>query len=89
MRETVVEILSDQTNAAVMRHPDRQFPGVLIQGDSLSGLCRDADELCELLGRNSEHFEEANLLRNKLQSYLVHYKSTLLEHDIPLPFSDR
>jgi Family of unknown function (DUF6959) len=26
-----VEIYSDQTNAAIMRHPGRRFPGVLIQ----------------------------------------------------------
>jgi hypothetical protein len=89
MRTVNIEIFSDATNAAVIRHPDRQFPGVLVQGDSLSSLCGDADELCELLGRGSEHFEEANLLRNKLQSYLTHYKSVLLEHGISLPFSDR
>ncbi len=87
MRKAELEILSDQTNAAIMRHPDRRFPGVLIQGDSLSSLCGDADELCDLLGRGSDYYEEANLLRNKLQSYLTHYKAVLLEHDIPLPFS--
>lgn len=33
MREDKVEILSDTTNAAIMRHLGRRFPGVLIQGD--------------------------------------------------------
>jgi hypothetical protein len=27
-----VEIYSDKTNSAVLRHPARKFPGVLIQG---------------------------------------------------------
>lgn len=88
MREEKVEIYSDLTNAAVLRHPDRRFPGVLVQGDTLSSLCKDADELCQKIGRGSELFEDANILRNQLQSFLAHYKSTLLEHDIPLPFND-
>ena len=33
-----VEIYSDATNAAVMRHPGRRFPGMLIQGDTLHSL---------------------------------------------------
>lgn len=44
MRSEDVEIFSDMTNAAVMRHPGRKFPGVLIQGDTLYTLCREADE---------------------------------------------
>jgi hypothetical protein len=40
-----VEIYSDTTNAAVMRHPGRHFPGLLIQGDSLYGLCGRADDV--------------------------------------------
>lgn len=35
MRVEPVEIYSDATNAAVMRHPGRHVPGFLIQGDSL------------------------------------------------------
>src|SRR5262245_1747536 len=34
-----VEIYSDVSNAAVMRHPGRRFPGVLVQGDTLYTLC--------------------------------------------------
>ena len=83
-----VEIFSDTTNAAVMRHPGRAFPGVLIQGDSLSILCKQADLVCQQIGRSSEGFEEANDLRNSLWSYLNHYKATLLEHAMKLPFSD-
>lgn len=88
MRTEEVEILSDQTNAAVMRHPGRHFPGVLVQGDSLSTLCHMADDVCRVLGRSSPAFEDANELRNALQAYLSHYKSVLAEHNLPLPFSD-
>ena len=84
-----VEILSDRTNAAVIRHPDRKFPGVLIQGDTLSTLCFSADAACREIGRSSPGFGEANYLRNALHALLNHYKVVLGEHDIPLPFSDQ
>jgi len=88
MREASVEILSDRTNAAVLRHPDRKFSGVLVQGDTLYTLCYRADAACREIGRSSPGFVEANDLRNALHSLLSHYKAVLGEHDIPLPFSD-
>jgi len=89
MRNESVEILSDATNAAVMRHPGRRFPGVLVQGDSLYILCRKADEACTEVGRGAPGYEELNELRNSLWSYLNHYKVTLAEHNIPLPFFEQ
>ena len=82
-----VEIFSDETNRAVMRHPGRKFPGILIEGDSLSALCQQADVACAQIARDSAGFDEANKMRNALWSYLNHYKSTLDEHGIGLPFS--
>ena len=38
VRTELVEIYSDKTNAAVLRHPGRHFPGVLVQGDDLYAL---------------------------------------------------
>jgi hypothetical protein len=46
MHTEPVEIYSDATNAAVMRHPGRKFPGVLIQGDTLHTLCVSTDSAC-------------------------------------------
>ena len=89
MRVEDVEIFSDLTNAAVMRHPGRNFPGVLLQGDSLYILCQLADQACQQTGRGSPGFAEANELRNMLWSYLNHYKATLAEHKIALPFSEQ
>jgi hypothetical protein len=84
-----VEIYSDATNAVVMRHPGRRFPGFLIQGDSLYSLCLEADDVCAALGRDAPGFDRANRLRNRLWSALAHYRSTLDEHQIPLPFSEQ
>jgi hypothetical protein len=90
MHTASVEIYSDQTNAAIMRHPDRRFPGVLIQGDSLHALCVRADEACAAAKSDldSDAYGVLNELRNALWDYLNHYKVTLVEHQIGLPFSD-
>jgi hypothetical protein len=90
MRVEKVEIYSDKSNSAVLRHPDRKFPGILIQGDNLHLLCQMADKACSD-GRASlspETYADLNQLRNALQGYLTHYKVVLGEHDIQLPFSE-
>jgi hypothetical protein len=89
MRVEPVEILSDETNAVVMRHPARRFPGVLLQGDTLYTLCQRADVACREAGRASPGFEEMNSVRNHLWGLLSHYKQVLIEHDLPLPFSEQ
>jgi hypothetical protein len=89
MRTEIVEIYSDQTNAAVLRHPGRKFPGVLVQGDTLHSLCRRADDACAGARGlvQSDAYDELNDLRNHLWSLLNHYKVVLGEHQIQLPFS--
>jgi hypothetical protein len=89
MRVEPVEILSDATNAAVMRHPGRRFPGFRFQGDTLYSLCLRADDVCSSIGRGVAGYEEANDLRNRLWAALNHYKSVLDEHKLPLPFCER
>jgi hypothetical protein len=79
MRTESIEIYSDQTNAAVMKHPGRTFPGVLVQGDNLYDLCWRAEMACKGIGRGAPGFEEANELRNILWAYLSHYKTTLTD----------
>ena len=88
MRLEPVEIYSDETNAAVMRHPGRHFPGVLVQGDTLYGLCQRADTACREIGRGSPAYDDLNHLRNALWGLLAHYKAVLAEHDLPVPFSE-
>ena len=89
MRIAEVEIYFDATNAAVMRHPDRRFPGVLIQGDTLHTLFVSADACRAALGRLDEddRYELAEL-HERLKDLLGHYKAVLAEHQIPLPFSE-
>jgi hypothetical protein len=91
MKIEPVEIYSDRSNAAIMRHPGRRFPGVLVQGDTLFLLSDRADWLCKNLREqiDSESYRELNDLRNALWGFLTHYKETLAEHGVGLPFSDK
>jgi len=89
MRRQEFEVFSDQSNAVVVRHPSRQFPGCLIQGDSLSILLQslmvvqsEADVLSE---------EAAGELRDVVESLselMSNYRAALLSHGILLPSSD-
>ena len=91
MHKETVEIYSDATNQAVMRHPARKFPGVLIQGDSLHALCVKADTVCSE-GRDAlspDGYSEMNSIRNALWEMLNHYAAVLGEHDIPVPYSNK
>lgn len=90
MRIEPVEIYADTTNAAVLRHPGRKFPGVLIQGDTLYSMCPAADFICSRAKSklDGETSAELNELRNKLWSFVTHYKAVLEEHQLPVPFSE-
>ena len=90
MRTEPVDIYSDLSNSAVMRHPQRSFPGVLIQGDTLHRLCLMADAACEGANslRGTDAWDELIALRESLRDKLTHYKAVLGEHGLPLPFSE-
>jgi len=90
MRTEPVEIYSDAKNSAVMKHPGRHFPGVLVQGDTLHSLCVAADKSCEAARGclSEDEYLELNDLRNHLWDLLNHYKRVLGEHQIKLPFSE-
>jgi heme oxygenase len=88
MRTATVEIYSDATNAAIIRHPDRKFPGVLIQGDTLSNLASAASALSKSATKlfTEDEALDAQDLAERLTALVEHYKSVLEEHKIPLPF---
>lgn len=90
MRTELVEIYSDTSNAVIMRHPGRNFPGVLMQGDTLYSMCQSADHIFSAAGGSSSEDlrDELNELRNHLWTLLNHYKQVLAEHAIQLPFSE-
>jgi hypothetical protein len=90
MRTEQVEIYSDASNQAILRHPARRFPGVLVQGDILkilhgemvAALTEAGDTLTEDARLDLEH------VRDFLGGCLEHYRVVLGEHDMELPFAD-
>jgi predicted RNase H-like HicB family nuclease len=90
MRRAEVEIYSDASNAAILRHPERRFPGCLIQGDSLSELLQSLERVARESGALSED-AAADLadVVEALEEKLAHYKATLLAHGIELPFNEK
>jgi hypothetical protein len=83
-----VEIYSDATNAAILRHPGRRFPGVLIQGDTLHSICSELDRVCTAAQASltADDYEDLEDLRERLRELLLHYQRTLDQHGLALPF---
>ncbi|WP_404962392.1 DUF6959 family protein [Streptomyces sp. 147326] len=88
MERIEVELFTDPGNDAVVRLPPRNFPGVLIQGDSLSIIRADVAEIVEACdqGDVGEAREAAAILLSNLDELLARYTEALKAHDIPIPF---
>ena len=71
------KILSSQSNVAVVQLPSREYPGSVIQGDSLMSLLSDTlDVLEELKGRpDGEAFHAALSVAERLEDRLQHYNA--------------
>jgi hypothetical protein len=85
VRTEQVEIYSDATNAAVMRHPGRNFPGMLVQGDTLARLCKMASAALAGAKPESEQWHDLKELADELQWRVDFYAQVLREHNIQLP----
>lgn len=89
MRIESVEIYSDATNAAVLRHPQRRFAGCLIQGDTLYTLLQSLRAVQVEAGHLSEGAAvELFDVIDRLDELLQNYKSVLSDHGIELPFHE-
>ena len=88
MERIEVELFSHPGNNAVVRMPGRLFPGVLIQGDSLSNLRHEVARVVEACtrGEMNEAREGSACVLADLDALLEDYSTALRDHDIPLPF---
>jgi DNA-binding GntR family transcriptional regulator len=88
MKTELVEIYSDASNLAVIRHPNRRFPGVLIQGDSLFILVEEAKEILQAVRsiRNEDLVTVVEEHLDKLKKRLDHYEEVLAKNGIELPY---
>lgn len=90
MRLEQVEIYSDASNAAVMRHPGRRFPG-LVQGDTISNLAswlsRAVAEI-ETSSLSDEAQEGLLYVHETLAGLAEHYSNVVSQHGIRPPLQD-
>jgi hypothetical protein len=53
-----VEIFTDQGNGAVLRLPNRKYPGLLLQGDTLRNLIAMAESVEQLSATGSAELQQ-------------------------------
>lgn len=84
-----IEVLDETSNAVVAKISDREFPGVLLQGDTLRILFNDLVELREEVdAKDLEAVGDiADSLKEQLGVLLTHYERVLERHGMRLPYS--
>lgn len=88
MERVEVELFTDGSNNAVVRMPGRKFPGVVVQGDSLSVIRSDVAAIrdaCRTEGA-TEALELAEFLLEDLDAIMLRYTDALERHDLRKPF---
>ena len=91
MKKLEVELLGDRVNAIVVKLPERHFPGIVIQGDSLQNLNVIAAKLLAALsdGRLEDASDEASEISVLLSGYVRAYEDAMREAGLPLPYPSR
>lgn len=84
-----LEVYSQSINRGVVKMPSQNFPGIVLQGETLSNLLALAKSTHEkaLETSSTELINTSLELQDSLQKLLSHYESTLNRHNIPLPYS--
>src|SRR5262245_41634599 len=89
MANLSAQILSDVPNSGVVQLPGRQFPGVVVQGDSLSSMFDDLS--LALRQAKAQRYEEAYYsilsVASRMQELLGAYEATLKQAATRLPYS--
>ncbi|WP_275787937.1 DUF6959 family protein [Pararhizobium gei] len=82
------ELFTQPHNFAVVQLPERNYPGVVFQGDSLHCLLRDVTELQKLLkdGNLDELSENIEHLKSDLANIQNSYERVCYARKIELPY---
>ena len=78
-----VRLLTEPRNYAVVQLPERRFPGIVFQGDSLQALIKDLEVVLV------EPTATAGVVRDvidRLCEVRTFYEATLERHGIELPY---
>jgi hypothetical protein len=80
-----VEVLSETSNYAIVRMPGRNFPGSVIQGDSLYILVGLARKI-QTEAASSHNEELTDAAAELLEDRIEYYETVLAAHNIDLPY---
>lgn len=74
MERKQLDVFAETSNYGIVRMPGRNYPGCVIQGDSLARLVRDAAMLLRIAkeSRNGKITEFAEDIHNDLAGRLAH-----------------
>lgn len=89
MTPETAQILSHISNSGIVQMPGRKFPGIVMQGDSISDMFNAvawilADAKSK---RDEERYYELLMFAETLQGQRRHYEMTLTRLGMPLPYS--
>src|SRR3954469_23690372 len=92
--EQFVDLLSKESNFAIVRTPGRKFPGIVVQGDSLSMLCCGAKDVVNALAAPKsagtpdldQALDGAEEVHAGFRARLDAYEACLRQRGIPLPY---
>jgi len=83
-----VDLLSPPINFAVVQLPERKYPGVVMQGDTLRSLQRQVERMGQLLdtGELEDLAGEIEDLKEQLSGALTYFERVCAERGIILPY---
>jgi len=84
-----LEVYSQSIDRGIVRMPSQSFPGLVLQGETMSSLLRHAKLAYEKSQNtaDTELIDASRELLESIQKLVSHYESTLSKHNIPLPYS--
>lgn len=88
MKTITVESLSDASNFAVIRLPERKHPALLIQGDSLRILLDLAQDIQRMVQNSTDEELRSTVdeLTEQLSARVEHYEQVLASEHLDLPY---
>lgn len=86
MSSDEVEVLGGAPNAIVAKARTREFPGVLLQGDTLDNLLSIVEEIREAAKDSQEVIELSEEAREILKATLEIYERVMADRGFALPY---
>jgi hypothetical protein len=87
MKRIEIEMLSETSNCPVVRTPERKFPGIILQGDSLKSLLDAAKEIHGLCPKDDDELCAAAVaLKDRLADFVASYEQAMQANGLELPY---